>query len=140
MERFVLDASIILGFLNTKDEHHDRCLAFLKEIDNRHRRGEAVQGVVPMHAWIEVNISIRRKKRDKTWKGVYPFDLIGPELYRLDSSFLQRIQEKGLYDKFDKLKSSDAIYAMVAYLEGIPLVTIDNDFEKVQDIIDVRFI
>ena len=140
MKRFVVDANIIIGFLNTKDEHHDRCLAFLKEVDNRHRKGEGVQAVVPMQAWIEVNISIRRKKRDKAWKGVPPFDLIGPELYRLDSSFLQRIQDKGLYDKFDKLKSSDAIYAMIAYLEGIPLVTVDRDFEKVQDIIDVIFI
>ena len=140
MERFVVDANIILGFLNTKDEHHDRCLAFLKEIDNRHRKGDRVQGVVPIHSMVEVNINVRRKKRDKAWKGVPPFHLIGPELYPLDSSFVQQIQEKGLYDKFDKLKSADAIYAMVAYLEGIPLVTIDRDFEKIRDIIDVIFI
>ena len=140
MERFVVDANIILGLLNTKDKHHDRCLAFLREIDNRHRKGERVQGVVPIHSMVEVNINVGRKKRDKAWKGVPPFDLIGPELYPLDSSFLQRIQEKGLYDRFDKMKSSDAIYAMIAYLEGIPLVTLDRDFEKVLDIIDVRFI
>ena len=140
MKRFVLDANIVLGFLNKKDEHHDRCLAFLSEIDNSHKKGEKVQAVLPMHAGIEVNISIGRKKRNRTWTGIPPLQIIGAELYPIDLHFLNQIQQKGLYDKFDKLKSSDAIYAMVSYIEGIPLVTVDKDFEKVRDIIDVRFI
>jgi predicted nucleic acid-binding protein len=140
MERFVLDANVFLGFLNKKDAHHDKCLAFFREIDNRHRKGERVQAVVPMHAAIEVNVNIRRKKRNRTWTSFPPLQIVGPELYPMDLHFLNQIQQKGLYDKFDKLKSSDAIYAMVSYIEGIPLVTADKDFEKVRDIIDVRFI
>ena len=141
MEKFLIDANIILGFLNKKDPHHQKCLKFFQEINAKYKKGEKIQGVIPMHLMIEVNINIRRKKRNKDWNGISSLDMIGPVFYSIDQAFLQRVQQKGLYDKFSILKSADAIYAMISFLENIPLVTLDKkDFKKVKSIIDIIFI
>ncbi len=138
MEKFLIDANIILGLLNKSDEHHEKCLKFFQEIDAKYKKGEKVQGIIPLHLAIEVNINIRKRKADKTWDGITPLDIMGPKFYPIDQIFLQRVQQEGLYDKFSILKPADAIYAMISFLEKIPLVTLDSDFNKVKDLIEIK--
>ncbi|PIU68674.1 hypothetical protein COS81_03290 [candidate division WWE3 bacterium CG06_land_8_20_14_3_00_42_16] len=140
MEKFLIDANIILGLLNKKDEHHEKCLKFFQEIDAKYKKGEKIQGIVPLHLAIEVNINIRKRKKNKTWDGIPPIEIIGPIFYPIDQIFLQRVQQEGLYGKFSTLKSADAIYAMISFLEKIPFITLDNDFNKVKDIIEVKIL
>jgi len=138
MEKFIIDANIILGLLNKEDKHHEKCLKFFQEIDAKYKKGEKIQGIIPLHLAIEVNINIRKRKENKTWDGIPPLDIMGPIFYPIDQLFLQRVQQEGLYDKFSTLKSADAIYAMISFLEKIPLVTLDSDFNKVKDIIEIK--
>ncbi len=140
MEKFLIDANIILGLLNKEDQHHKKCLKFFQEIDARYKKGEEIQGFIPLHLAIEVNINIRKRKRDNTFNGISPLEILGPKFYPIDLVLLQKIQKNNLYDKFDKLKSLDAIYAIIAYLENMQLVTLDRHFEKVKDIIKIKFI
>jgi predicted nucleic acid-binding protein len=76
-------------------------------------------------------------KRNKEVGTIGPVNLKGPKLYNIDRQFLVEVERQNLYEKFDKLKGADAIYAMVAYIENMTLVTMDNDFDKVANIIKV---
>jgi len=140
MEKFLIDANIILGLLNRKDKHHEKCLKFFQEIDAKYKKSKKIQGIIPLYLAIEVNINIRKRKEDKTWDGIPPLDIMGPIFYPIDQIFLQRVQQGGLYDKFSTLKPADAIYAMISFLEKIPLVTLDSDFNRVKDKIEVKIL
>ena len=140
MEKLLLDANILMGVLNRKDQFHVRCLNFFQEIHNRNKGGVRIQIVIPLHLAIEVNIKLRKKKRNNEWESFNPIEFSGPEYYPIDLKLLNRIQDEKLYDKFNVLSSLDAIYAIIAYIEKMTLVTLDSDFKKVDDKIKVKFI
>jgi hypothetical protein len=50
------------------------------------------------------------------------------ELHHVTKTFLRRVFKLGLYDRFSLLKGQDLLYACIAFVEGIPLVTHDKDF------------
>lgn len=131
----------MLGLLNKNDKHHEKCLKFFQEVDAKYKKGEEVHAIIPLHLFIEVNINFRKKEKDKTWNSIPPCEIVrNPHFYPIDLTLLQRIATENLYDKFDKLKSADAIYAMICFLEKIPLVTLDDDFNKVKNIIEVKIL
>lgn len=137
MKNYLIDASITVAFLNKKEEKNVVCTDFMENIHKRCGEGEHVQLYYPIHSMVEANINFRRRKKEGTVETIEPLNLRGPKLYPLDRAFLEKVEAQNLYEKFDTLKGSDAIYAMIAYLEGMTLVTIDNDFDRVADIIDV---
>jgi hypothetical protein len=51
------------------------------------------------------------------------------ELYQVTKKFLAKVHELGLYDKFSALRGADLLYACIARVENIPLVTHDSDFD-----------
>jgi len=55
------------------------------------------------------------------------------ELYHVTGEFLARVWELGLYDRFSGLRGADLLYACIALVEGIPLVTHDADFDLYSD-------
>lgn len=58
-----------------------------------------------------------------------PLSYENSELYNVSQEFLLKVYELNLYDKFSTLKGADLLYACIAKVENIPLVTHDNDFE-----------
>src|SRR5262245_42062934 len=52
------------------------------------------------------------------------------ELYQVKSSFLARVCELGLYGIFSQLKGADLLYACIAKVEEITLVTHDAGFDR----------
>src|SRR5262249_35214890 len=75
-----------------------------------------------------------RRYRDRKLKGPVfrhaPLFIENCELYQVTGSFLARVWELGLYDIFSQLKGADLLYACIAKVEGIPLVTHDAGFDK----------
>jgi len=132
--RKLVDACVWLALLNKKDKFHERSLIFLKNV----HEGNNVQIVIPSHTMIEVNIKLKKIKKTGKWDGVSPFEAVGPEFYPIDVEFIRKTQK--LYDWLGELGSQDAIYAAIAYLENIPLVTFDEGFKKVNDKIILEFI
>lgn len=51
------------------------------------------------------------------------------ELYHVTKKFLAKVYNLGLYDKFSTLRGADLLYACIARVENIPLVTHDSDFD-----------
>lgn len=51
------------------------------------------------------------------------------EVYHVTKKFLAKVYQLGLYDKFSSLKGADLLYACIAKVENIPLVTHDKDFD-----------
>lgn len=137
MKGYLIDANVTLAFMNKKDPKHAICNNFLKSIHARCIERGDIKLYFPIHSMIEANVSFRRKKRNREVETIDPFNLKGAQLYNIDRKFLAQVEKQGLYEKFDKLKGVDAIYAMVAYIEDMNLVTMDNDFDKVADTIKV---
>jgi hypothetical protein len=55
------------------------------------------------------------------------------ELYHVTKKFLAKVYRFGLYDKFRSLRGADLLYACIARVEDIPLVTHDKDFDPYQE-------
>lgn len=140
VNRFIVDANIILGYLNKKDKHHQKCLKFFDDLKTLYKNGAQSQCVIPLHLEIEVNININKRKQNNDWEGIETRKFIGIKPYPIDGNLLQHIHREKLYEKFSVLKPADAIYAIIAYLENIPLVTLDKDFDKVKNIINIKSI
>lgn len=139
--KYIVDACVWLGYLNKVDPHHQKCKEFFDDVDKRNKNGESVTIVIPAHSMVEVHLNIRRRCRESNWKGIPSFLAKGPRIYHIDDKFINHIQKLDLYNKFDKLRPADAIYAMIAYIEKIPLVTLDEkDFNKVKDLIEIKFL
>ncbi len=135
--RKVIDASILMGFLNVDDKFHGLCSNFFQKVSADNQTAL----ILPMHTVIEINTKLRKLKKNGKWTSNQNFIAEGPEYYEITAKFINQIQEKKLYDLFlHKLGSQDAIYAAIAFIEKVPLVTIDKDFEKVQDFIQVEFL
>ena len=134
--RKLVDASVLLGLLNTKDRFREASKKFFTGVHN----GDEVQLIIPPHTFIEVNTKMRKIKKKNKWTGLSPFQAGGPEFFETTVSFVKQIEQENLYDWLGMLGSQDAIYAAVAYLEGIPLVTADQGFLKVSDKIQVELL
>ena len=59
-----------------------------------------------------------------------PLFITNTELYEVTEAFLVKAWELGLYDIFSQLRGADLLYACIARVEGIPLVTHDADFDQ----------
>lgn len=141
MQRKLVDASVMLGFLNQDDEHHSRSMQFMQSIFAANTPQPTITLIFPMHALIEINTKLRKIKKENKWRGISPLEMAGPIFYPITRNLIDKIESENLYDLFlHKLGSQDAIYAAIAYLENIPLVTADNGFSKVSDIITVELV
>lgn len=125
MQSVVIDASLWLGRINTKDSHHEKAVNFFSELEKKYGSGE-VRMLMPAHSVFEVNNKIRHLKNrgSEYWQGVPAFTMPGPQAYPIGQKFIDRVHSEKLHDLFAALRSSDAIYAMIAYLEKAPPYTL----------------
>lgn len=135
--RKVIDANVLMSVLNVDDKFHGLCLNFFQKVSADNQTAL----VLPMHTVIEINTKLRKLKKNGKWTSNQNFIAEGQEHYEITAKFIKQIQDNKLYDLFlHKLGSQDAIYAAIAFIEKIPLVTLDKDFEKVQNFIQVEFL
>jgi predicted nucleic acid-binding protein len=66
-----------------------------------------------------------------------PLNGINHSEYYINDNFLIKAEKFKLYEKFDKLSLADFFCAAVSYIEKIPLLTFDSDFDKAKEEIEL---
>lgn len=135
--RYVLDASIMGAVLNMDDPTHQESYWFFKNLHD----ADAATWVVPGLLFFELQaIRARRFREKKDASPIYqriPLFIENTELYEVTAPFLKRVWDLDLYRKFDTLKGADLLYACIAHVEQIPLVTQDTDFDRHRELIEI---
>lgn len=130
---YALDASVLASIVNSNDAEHLPCYSFFRNLHDN----DAATWVVPGLIFFEFQATqSRRYKRRRPDARIFrhaPLFMTNTELYHVTGEFLARVWELGLYDRFSGLRGADLLYACIALVEGIPLVTHDADFDLYSD-------
>jgi predicted nucleic acid-binding protein len=96
---------------------------------------------LPGLIFFELQAVRARRKRDKVEDrppyGRIPLYVENSELYEVTPAFLKRVWDLDLYNLFLSLKGADLLYACIAKVENIPLVTHDKDFDQYEGTIQI---
>ena len=122
LTRKLIDASFLISTIRTIDTNHWACYQYF-------RNNEESIWIVPTIAYFEYQAAQSRLKREG--KGAYR-DIYIPnyEIYEISEALARTTAELDLPNIFSSLRGADLIYACIARIEQIPLVTCDSDFEK----------
>jgi predicted nucleic acid-binding protein len=123
MPNYLIDASVMLGFANTKDTHHKNCEKFIDEHTSE-------LFYFPMHTLFEVESGRARRIRANS----YDFELGERKFHNvkiipIDWNIFEQSVELKLFELFDKLRGMDLIYACIAKIKNLTLVTCDHKFD-----------
>lgn len=126
--RLVLDASVLTSIVNSDDVFHQPCYQFFRE----HHDADTAIWVIPGLIMFEYQATQSRRYRElhpnkKVFRHA-PLYVDKCELYDITKEFLWKVDELSLYDLFGHLKGADLMYACIAKIENIPLVTHDKQF------------
>ena len=136
-QRYVLDASMLGAVINMDDPSHQDSYWYFKELHD----ADAATWVVPGLIFFEMQaMRARRHRERRDGLPMYlnlPLYIENTELYEVTQPFLQKVWELDLYIKFGTLKGSDLLYACIAHVEDIPLVTLDHDFDRHADLLRI---
>lgn len=129
MKRHVVDASFLVSAIRSCDVHHVACY-------NYYRNNEDLTWVVPTVAYFEYQAAQSRLRREgrKAYRELYIPDL---EVFEISLPMIRRTAELDLFNVFENLRGADLIYACIARLEDIPLITCDGHFDEYASIIRV---
>ena len=129
MRRLTVDASFLTSAIRSCDANHQACYQFFREY-------EETTWVIPTIAYFEYQAAQSRLAREG--KGAYR-DLYIPNLqiYELSLDFIRRVALADLPNVFVRLRGADLVYACVAKIENIPLVTCDTDFNPYRAEIEI---
>ena len=137
--RLALDASVLTSIVNSDDVFHWPCYRFFRE----HHDADTAIWVIPSLIMFEYQATQSRRYRQlHPGKKVFryaPLFVDKCELYDISQEFLWKIDDLSLYDLFGHLRGADLVYACIAKVERIPLVTHDKQFwqyEKELDLIN----
>jgi predicted nucleic acid-binding protein len=122
MAKLVVDASFLISAIRSCDVNHQQCLQFFGDHEN-------VTWIIPTITYFEYQASQSRLRREgkKAYRELYIPNCI---VYELTHDFIKRVAEMDLPNLFEHLKGADLVYACVAKVEEIPLVTCDKQFER----------
>jgi len=129
-QRYVLDANVLVSIVNSSHEQHFSCYSFFRNLDD----SDKAWWVVPALAFFEFQATQSRLHRKNPLGSTVfrhaPLHTENSELYHVSPEFLGKVWNLDLYEKFSLLHGPDLLYACIAYVEGIPLVTHDNGFDR----------
>lgn len=136
-QRYVLDASVLASIVNSDDAEHPSCYGFFRRLHDE----DAATWVVPGLVFFEFQATQSRRYRERQpGSPVFrhaPLLETNTELFEITQSFLYAVSESELFDRFANLKGADLVYACIAKIEGIPLVTHDKQFNQYADEIEI---
>jgi predicted nucleic acid-binding protein len=128
-KRYALDASVLVPIVNSDDVEHFSCYSFFQNL----HQDDSATWVVPGLMFFEFQATqskLSRKRRSKhRVLRQPPLSYENTELYHVTKKFLMKVHELDLYNKFSLLHGADLLYACIARVEDIPLVTHDKDFD-----------
>lgn len=120
---YLVDAGFMVAVARRNHEFHEPCYNFARH------HGDAVWVIPPM-ALFEFHASQSRRNKIENTHDEQFHTLNWPHAryYDIDQQFARKAWELDLFNRFENLGGSDLIYACIARVEGIPLVTRDSDF------------
>lgn len=131
MTRYLIDASVLHGWVNTKDKHHNVCKKFFKD----HQNDELF---FPIHSLFEFQASWSRRIKEENFEGLPgTHQLKNKKFVYINRKLYDCCQTKKLFEKFKKLKGADLVYACIADISKYTLVTCDSHFIVYQNKIDL---
>jgi predicted nucleic acid-binding protein len=130
--RYVIDASALIGAVNSADSNHVACYSFF-------RNHEDDTFLIPTLAYFEFQAAQSRIRREGR-RAIRELYIPNVETYEITQETLRRASVLGLPDKLQILRGADLVYACIAAIEGLPLVTHDRGFARVEQHITVVWI
>ncbi len=123
MTQYLIDSSVLHGWTNTKDKHHNVCRIFFKE----HQNDELF---FPIHSLFEFQASRARRIKGNDFEGLPGnYRLRNKKFIDINRKLYNYCQSYELLEKFKELKGADLLYACMAYIGKFTLVTCDSDFD-----------
>jgi predicted nucleic acid-binding protein len=116
-ERLLVDACFLTSLIRSTDANHDRATAF-------YHQHLGATWVVATLAYFEFQAA--QSRSGHTYREMYVSNL---EVFELTLEFARRCAQQQVFNKFLKLRGADLVYACIAKVEGIPLVTFDKAFD-----------
>jgi predicted nucleic acid-binding protein len=121
MTRLLTDASFLISSIRTCDRHHQPCYQYFKDHEDS-------TWVVPTIAYFEYQATQSRLRQEgkKAYRELYIPNI---EVYEISHELIQKVSSLDLANLFERLRGADLVYACIAKVEGIPLITCDGDFD-----------
>jgi predicted nucleic acid-binding protein len=131
-ERVVLDASVLVSAVDSRDAKHVASYGFLRD----HRD---TVWLVPTIAYFEFQAAQSRLRREGQ-SAIRDLYLENAKPYSITQQTLRRASRRGLFETLSPLRGADLVYACIAALEDAPLATHDQQFHAVESLIPVLWI
>ena len=124
MKQFITDASFLISAIHSNDSNHDACYTFYKE-------NEDSEWIIPALAYFEYQATQSRLEREgrKAYRELY---IPNPKIYPITHELIKKVAELELSLVFGGLRGADLIYACIAKIEEVPLITCDFHFTNYQ--------
>ncbi|MBI3356998.1 MAG: hypothetical protein HY038_09560 [Nitrospirae bacterium] len=120
---------MLVSIVNSEEAEHWSCYSFFRNHDDDDKACWVVPGLI-FFEFQATQSKLNRKRRSKRQVFRYtPLHYKNTELYHVTKKFLAEVNDLDLYNKFSLLHGQDLLYACIACIEGIPLVTHDKDFD-----------
>ncbi len=129
---YVIDASVLVGAVNSADVNHVACYSFFKNHEDD-------TFVIPTIAYFEFQAAQSRIRREGR-KAIRELYIPNAETYEITQATLRRAAELQLPDKLNALRGADLVYACIAAMERLPLVTNDRGFQAVEAHVSVMWV
>jgi len=129
-QRYVLDTSVLTSIVNSDDSEHWSCYSFFKALHDADNAIWVVPGLIVFEFQATQSRRYRERRPEEPIFRHAPLFYTNTELYRVTKKFLIKCFDLHLYDRFRFLKGADLLYACIAKVEGIPLVTHDKAFNR----------
>lgn len=128
-KRYALDASVLASIVNSDDVEHFSCYLFFRNLNDDDKALWVVPGLIVFEFQATQSKRYRNRRPGQPVFRHSPLHYENTELYGVTKKFLDKVYKLGLYDKFSTLRGADLLYACIARVENIPLVTHDSDFD-----------
>lgn len=129
---YVIDASVLVGAVNSADVNHVACYSFF-------RNHEDDILIIPTLAYFEFQAAQSRIRREGR-RAIRELYIPNAKTYEITQATLRRASELQLLDKLSALRGADLVYACIAAIEGLPLVTNDRGFRAVRPHVKIIWI
>ena len=116
-ERLLVDACFLTSLMRSTDANHHPAIAF-------YHQHLGATWVVSTLAYFEFQAA--QSRSGHTYREVYVSNL---EVFELTLEFARRCVQQQVFNTFLKLRGADLVYACIAKVEDIPLVTFDKGFD-----------
>lgn len=137
MKKFVWDTSALLNIKEPNHEGYSPGHSLFKDLADGCIAGP-YQNIFPAIAAFEIDASVSRKHQEG--KNILrEFYIVNDDaiVYPIDQALIQKCTPFAAREGFSKLRGADLIFACIAYLEDAYLVTLDNHFKVVSDLVTV---